>query len=82
MNAAHHRLAAKLAFKRNVIVWVFLGLLCVVIWFLSGRGYFWPGWVLFGLVVSTFWMGLSAYGPRDREPSAQEIEKELRRQQR
>lgn len=81
MKAARKRLAARTAFKRNMVVWAFLSLLCIIIWLLGGGGYFWPAWVLFGLGVSAFWMALSAYGPRDREPNDQEIEAEMRRQQ-
>lgn len=80
-NKARRRAASKVNFLRNMVVWVFLAIVCIVIWLLSGRGYFWPGWVLFALVVSGFWMWLAAYGPRDREPTEAEIEEELRRQQ-
>jgi len=79
--AAKHRLASKLNFKRNLLVQVFLALVCVAIWALSGGGYFWPGWVFFALVVSGFWMWLNAYGPQAREPNEADIEAELRRQQ-
>lgn len=54
---------------------------CVVIWAMTGGGYFWPGWVIFGLAVSSFWMGLAAFGPRERHPTEADVEAEMRRQQ-
>ena len=44
--AAIGRLQAKRGFQGNLISFVAVSVLLIVIWALSGRGYFWPIWVI------------------------------------
>ena len=45
-SAAIGRLQAKRGFQGNLISFVAVSVLLTVIWALSGRGYFWPVWVI------------------------------------
>jgi hypothetical protein len=55
--AAIGRLEAKRGFQANVISYVCINGLLVLIWLLSGRGYFWPIWII------GFWgFGLAMHG--------------------
>lgn len=78
--AAERRLRAQLNFKRLMMMWAFLIVLVIVVWALSGGGYFWPAWVIFGLAISGFWAWFAAYGP-NKSPTEGQIQAEMRRQQ-
>ena len=55
-SAAIGRLQAKRGFQGNLISFVGVSALLTVIWALSGRGYFWPIWVI------AFWgLGLAMH---------------------
>jgi ABC-type phosphate transport system auxiliary subunit len=45
-------------------------LLCIAIWALTGMGYFWPKWVMFGLAFPIVANARRVYGSgrSDREP--------------
>lgn len=77
--AAVKRINAKRNFRRTagsfVIVWVIL----IGIWALSGAGYFWPGWAIFGMGIALLFMGWSAYGPAERPVTEQDINDEMRK---
>ncbi len=79
-SAAKRRLKARSNFYYNIVAWGFLVLVCIAIWAMTGAGYFWPGWVIFGLAVSSFWMWMAAFGPRQRPPTEAEIQAEMRNQ--
>jgi len=49
----------------------------VVIWLLSGRGYFWPIWVFFGMGVGVAAMAFGTFGPKKSAPSEDEIQREI-----
>ena len=54
--AAIGRLQAKRAFQGNLISYLAVNALLIAIWALSGRGYFWPIWVI------VFWgLGLAMH---------------------
>lgn len=48
---ARKRLEAKRKFRSDVFAYVIVNAFLVVAWAISGRGYFWPGWVLAGWAV-------------------------------
>jgi hypothetical protein len=54
-------------------------LICLVIWALSGGGYFWPAWVALVPVVALLKNGWRLYGPA---PDLDELEAELSRRPR
>jgi len=70
------RLKAKRAFRGMVFTAIGVSLLMVVIWLLSGRGYFWPIWVMFGLGIAVITTGWSAYGPASSPITEEEIQAE------
>ena len=45
---ARQRLEKKNKFRGDVAAYVVINAFLVVIWAVSGRGYFWPGWVMGG----------------------------------
>ena len=51
----------------------------VVVWALTGQGYFWPGWVMFGLAFGVAANAWGAYGPREKLPTEEEIDAEARK---
>ncbi len=58
-DAAIHRLNRKRGFVSYVVGAVLVSLLMVVIWALSGGGYFWPAWVMLAFVVGLVVMGIN-----------------------
>lgn len=71
------RIQQKRAFWRFVGLWLIISIGMVVIWALSGRGYFWPAWVFFGMGIAVIAMGWGTYGPRNPEPSEDQIQAEI-----
>ena len=57
------------------IVWI----ITIAGWALSGGGYFWPAWVIFGTGIAALTTGWSVYGPGSTGPSEQQIQDEMRR---
>ena len=53
----------------------------IAIWALSGGGYFWPIWVVFGLGIALITTAWQAYGPRDHAITEDEIQREMDKQQ-
>ena len=77
--AAEERLQQQAGFKKMVAGFLGLIVLAVVIWALTGQGYFWPAWMILGLAVATAATAWSAYGPRPKGPSQAEIDEEARK---
>ena len=46
--AARGRLERKRKFSGDLVAYIVINAFLVVIWAVSGRGYFWPGWVMGG----------------------------------
>lgn len=74
---ARKRLEAKRKFRSDIVFYVLVNAFLVIVWALSGGGYFWPGWVLGGWGVLLF---LDAYKVYLRPPITEaDIDEELRR---
>lgn len=77
------RIQARRAFTRHATVYALVMTLLVIIWVMSGGGYFWPVWPAAG-----WGFGLAMHGASlrwDREPTEEEIAAEaatLRRKRR
>jgi uncharacterized membrane protein len=71
------RLKAQRAFRGLLVTAVGVMALMIAIWALSGGGYFWPIWVVFGLGIALITMAWQAYGPRESEITEADIEREL-----
>lgn len=75
---AIRRLKAKQVFWRMLGGFVLLWILMIAIWALTGGGYFWPMWVVFGTGIALVAMGWGAFGPRSSINEAQ-IQAEMRK---
>jgi fatty acid desaturase len=74
---ARRRVQHKRDFRAGLVAYVVVNAFLVVIWLLTGRGYFWPGWVLAAWAVGIL---LDAYNTWVRQPvSETDVERELRR---
>lgn len=74
---ALRRLKAQRSFRAMLVTSAGVLVAVVAVWLLSGRGYFWPIWVAFGLGIALITTGWQAYGPRERAISEEEIEREM-----
>ena len=73
------RIKAKRDFWRLLGVFVIVGLILTAIWALSGGGYYWPMWAIFGMGIAALFTGWGAYGPAERPVTQQEIDDEIRK---
>ena len=55
----------KHAFKQMLASYVIVNAFLIVIWAVSGAGYFWPVWVLGGWGLGVAFTAYKAYGPRE-----------------
>ena len=76
---ARKRIKARRDFWYMVLVFVIIMALCTVVWALTGMGYFWPMWPLFGFLIATVFSALSTFGPGARPITEQHIDDEVRR---
>ncbi|MDZ7578130.1 MAG: 2TM domain-containing protein [Candidatus Nanopelagicales bacterium] len=77
--AALNRVNARRNFWRMVGVFVIVNLMMIAIWWMSGKGTFWPVWVMFGTGIAVLFSGLSAFGPGRGPVTDSEIEAEVRK---
>lgn len=77
--AAVKRIKAKRDFWRVLGVFVIVWVILTGIWALSGGGYFWPMWAMFGMGIALLFIGWGAYGPPEVPPSQQQIDDEIRK---
>lgn len=79
--AAVKRIKAKRDFWQMLGIFVIVALILTAIWALSGGGYFWPIWAMFGMGIAALFAGFGAYGPSSAPPSQQQIDDEIRKMQ-
>lgn len=77
--AATKRLKAQADVKRTAGVFVIVWLIMIGVWFLSGAGYFWPGWAIFGMGIALAFGFYGAYGPRKTFPTEDQIQREMKK---
>ena len=77
--AAEKRLKAQTDLWRTAGIFVIIWAILTGIWYLSGGGYFWPAWAIFGMSIPLAFIAYAGYGPRERLPSAGEIDEEMRK---
>ncbi len=75
--AAVKRLSAVHDFRAHVVTFVVVNAGLLAIWFVTGHGYFWPGWILGGWGISLVLHAWEVYG--HRPISEEEIVREMRR---
>jgi uncharacterized membrane protein len=77
---ARKSLKKKQDFKQLVGVWFAVSVLLSAIWALTGQGYFWPIWAMFGIGIAVLFAGLDAYGPGfKKEITEADIDAEIQR---
>ncbi len=77
--AAESRLKQQAGFKRMIGGFVIIWIASTAIWAISGAGFFWPVFVIFGTGIAALFSGWAAYGPRDTGPSEQQIDAEMKK---
>ncbi len=79
-SAAKQRLEDKRAFTADLVAYVVINTALIVIWAVSGAGYFWPIWVLAGWGIG---LVLHAWDTFFRQPITEtDIQHEMDRQRR
>jgi len=79
-DAALRRLKKQRDFSSHVVSYVIVNVVLVVIWYFSGRGYFWPMWVMIGWGIGVAFNAYDVYGRR--EITEEDIRREIERQRR
>ena len=74
---ARRRVQRKREFSANLAAYVVVNAFLVVIWWMSGRGYFWPIWVMAGWGVGLAMHGYEVYFRRPITDA--DVEAEMRR---
>lgn len=72
-------LKRKRGFLNYVVVYVVVNLAVVVVWAISGRGYYWPGWVLLGTTIGLIFSWWNTYGKGGRAITDQAVQDEMKR---
>jgi len=58
---ARSRLKRKQGFRNYLFSWLGVTLVCVLIWLISGMGYFWPIWPFVGMGIGAIFIGINTY---------------------
>lgn len=77
--AAEKRLKDQAGFWRLLGVFVIVWGILTAVWALSGGGYFWPVWAIFGMTIALAFAAWGAFGPRQKVPTEEQIQEEMRR---
>ena len=76
---ARKRLQSRRDLSAHAVVYVVVNAFLIGIWAFTGRGYFWPGWVIGGWGIG---LALNAWDVLLRRPVTEaDIDEELRRRQ-
>lgn len=78
-DAAYKRIKDKRDFRNHVAIYVIVNSLLVVIWAVSGGGYFWPIWPIAGWGVGLAFNAWAVYF--ERPISEDEVRREMERGQ-
>lgn len=59
---ATKRLKARSDFYTYLLVWLAVSLIVTFVWWMSGTGYFWPGWVIGGMGIAAVFQAIDVFG--------------------
>ena len=80
-NEARHAAVQRLQHRRGLINYILggvvLSLLMVAIWFFTGRGYFWPMWVMVSFAIGLIFMAVSSF--TNKPITEEEIQREMQK---
>jgi len=76
-HAAVQRLQRKRGFVNYVVGAIGVSIFMVLIWFLTGRGYFWPMWVMAAFVIGLIFMGIGVF--TNKPITEDEIQREMQK---
>ena len=74
---ATKRVRAKRGFYWHLVVYAIINLMLIAIWYFTGQGYFWPGWVLLGWGIALILNAVSVFAGGDIGSERAAIEKEI-----
>ena len=77
--AAEKRLKDQAGFWRLLGIFVIVWLVLIAVWAFTEGGYFWPFWAIFGMGIALAFVAWGAFGPREKMPSEQRIQEEMRK---
>ena len=77
---AKKRVKAKQQTKQLTGVFLIVWAILIAVWALSGGGYFWPMWAIFGMGIGLGFSYWNAYGPSETITDSQ-VDDEMRRMQ-
>ena len=61
----------------HVLSFIVVNIIMIVIWFATGRGYFWPGWVMLATGIGLVLDVLNTYRRSPSEMSEEDIRREM-----
>jgi hypothetical protein len=67
-------------FAAHAVAYVIVNAFLVGLWYFTGAGYFWPGWVIGGWGIGLAFNAWDAYGRGNRPIGEAEIQREIDRQ--
>jgi uncharacterized membrane protein YecN with MAPEG domain len=76
-NAAIERLKAKRDFRANVFSFIVINALLILIWAVTGAGYFWPIWVIGGWGIGLIFHAWTVFGQKPITES--DVQREMQR---
>ena len=77
--AAVARLRKQAGWKRLAIMFVVIWIVLTIVWFMTGRGAFWPAWAIMGMSIALVLLGIDAFGPVRSGPSEAQIQREMKK---
>ena len=64
-------------FKAHLVAYAIINAFLVAVWYMTGAGYFWPGWVIGGWGIGLAFNAWDAYGRHSGAISEAEIQREI-----
>jgi uncharacterized membrane protein len=74
---ATRRVRARRGFYWHLVVYVVINLFLIGIWYFTGQGNFWPGWVLLGWGVAVVLNAIAVFARDDIGSERAAVEKEI-----
>jgi len=68
-------------FMAPLVAYCIVNIFLIILWYITGHGYFWPVWVIVPWAIGLAFNAWDAYGRHRDEISEAEIQKEIERRQ-